>query len=139
MANTFIRFLIAGGINTFVGYSVFYLLHYVFTLDLLLANVGGYVVGLILSLLQMRLWVFPSQSHLAKYAARFFSIFVVAYCTNIIILIILTRLLGFEAWLGQLLAMVVYSLVSFFLSRKFLEAKGETQVQRNALDEQQRK
>ena len=129
MGNSLVRFAIAGVINTIVGYAVFYLLHYTLALDLVFANVGAYVIGLLLSLLQMRLWVFPSQSHLLKYSTRFFSIFIVGYCTNLLILIGLTKLLGVEAWSAQLISMVGYSLVSFFLSRKFLGPKGAIRVQ----------
>jgi putative flippase GtrA len=129
LGNSFVRFAIAGVINTVVGYGVFYLLHYTIFLDLVVANVGAYVVGLLLSLLQMRLWVFPSQSDLLKYSARFFSIFVISYCANLVILISLTKLQGIEAWSAQLISMVGYSLVSFFLSRKFLGPKGDIRVQ----------
>lgn len=137
MGNSFVRFGIAGVINTAVGYSVFYFIHYGLALDILVANVGAYVVGLLLSLLQMRLWVFPSQSHLLKYSTRFFSIFIVAYCANLFILIILTRLQGVEAWSAQLIAMAGYSLVSFFLSRKFLGSNRQTRVQSSPRDRYQ--
>ena len=139
LKNSFIRFVIAGVINTFGGYSVFYLLHYELTLDIVVANAGAYVFGLLLSLLQMRLWVFPSQSHVVKYAARFFAIFMVAYCLNLVILIMLTRLFEVEAWSAQLIAMGSYSLASFFLSKKFLGVSGDTRIESVTQDKRDEK
>ncbi len=124
LRKSFTRFALAGIANTVFGYGVFLLFHFGLSLELLVSNVGAYILGLLLSLAQMRLWVFPSQSDPWKYATQFFAIFIVAFIANLTILILLTRFVDVEAWLAQLLAMGTYSLVSFVLARRFLGGQG---------------
>jgi putative flippase GtrA len=115
-----IRFVIAGAVNTVVGYAAFLGSFYGAGLSLVASNASAYALGLLTAFLQMRLWVFPSQSEVWSYTLKFLLIFIISYSLNLLTLFGVTSFLNLKGWASQLIAMSTYSTTAFFLSRKFL-------------------
>ncbi len=120
------RYAGAGIINSFFGYIIFYVSFVYYGLSSPIANALCFGVGLVLSILQLRIWVFPNSQVLSLYLLRFLPVFFVSYFVNLGVLVGLEILTGLPETLLQVLAMVSYSLVFFFLARRYLSAPRES-------------
>lgn len=81
------RFSIIGVLNTFVGLGTIFLLFNVFKFDYRLANLIGYCLGLINSFLWNKYWNFKSKENTKRQIIPFLTIFLIAYCINLSIVI----------------------------------------------------
>jgi putative flippase GtrA len=118
--NGLFRFVLAGLINSVIGYSVFLLSFYGLNLAGYISNILAYGLGLIVSLFQMRTWVFPSSENFFSYAVKFLGIFGVSYLLNLTVFVVIVSFTQIVPALAQLVAMAVYSSSFFLFSRTFL-------------------
>jgi putative flippase GtrA len=123
MENRLARYIVAGLLNTIVGYLVFILSFYVFLFGLYYSNALAYGAGLLFSLAQMRTWVFPSQESFLRYTSKFSVIFVISYLLNLGTFSLVASYTELIPAITQFIAMVAYSVSSFLLSRRFLHWK----------------
>lgn len=114
------RYIVAGLINSIFGYTVFLTSFYVLSFGSYISNILAYGLGLIVSLIQMRTWVFPSGEILVKYAIKFLMIYIVSYLLNLAVFTVLLSVNEIVPPIAQIGAMGVYSLSFFILSKKFL-------------------
>ncbi len=120
MSNSLMRYIVAGMINSIFGYSVFLVSFYLLDLGGYLSNILAYGLGLIVSLIQMRTWVFPSGESLVRYTTKFLMIYVFSYLLNLAVFSVLLSVAQIVPPIAQLGAMGAYSLSFFFLSRLYL-------------------
>ena len=115
----FIRFLITGGINTVVGFGVIFLLMF-FNVTPQLSNICGYAVGLTVSFVLNRSWVFrANDAEVKRQIIYFLIVFLVAFGINFLVLNILL-IASINAWLAQILAGVCYTLVFYVLNKRMV-------------------
>ena len=112
------KFSIAGLVNTAIGYIVIF-----FCMQLGLspssANLIGYAVGLVMSFLQSRYWVFESKGSLGEEWPKFIMVFLLAYAANFLLLRLLLAI-PVNAYVAQLFACAAYIAVSFVLNSRFV-------------------
>jgi putative flippase GtrA len=116
----FMRFLIAGGINTAFGYLVFSA-GFFFTGNEAVALVIDYVIGAFFN--------YQSYSRLAfsGYGRRFISfcaVYIAAYFLNYFILYFFIHHCGLNAYVSQLCALVVCPLILYLMLKKFVFSKS---------------
>lgn len=116
----FFRYLIAGVVNTIVGYGVFLLALHGLGLGVFVSNALGYAAGLTAAYLQNRYFVFPGARHSAGALLRFIGGFAVAYLVNLAVLELAHVRLGLRAELAQLAAMAAYTVVFYLINRCFV-------------------
>jgi len=113
------RYVLAGLINTAVGYGVFLFLVYFISLSAYYANAIGYFFGLCTAFILNKYFVFntthTSIEHLFKFVISFF----IAYAINVLILFICLNILNLSPAVGQIFAMFFYT-ISFYILNKFL-------------------
>lgn len=112
----FSRFLTAGLVNSLVGYLTFLLCWAVFEISAGYSNFISYVVGVCVSFVLNNIFVFRKADFHYLTALRFLLAFVIAYASNLIVLIGLIHL-GLKAPLAQFGAMGTYTLVFYFLNK----------------------
>jgi putative flippase GtrA len=118
--NVLYRFILAGLINSAIGYSVFLFSFYGLNLPGYISNILAYGIGLIVSLFQMRAWVFPSSESFFRYAVKFLVVFGVSYLLNLTVFVMIVSYSQIVPALAQLVAMAAYSGSFFLFSRAFL-------------------
>ncbi len=119
-----VRFVLVGLANTGVGYGLVLLLHYCLGLSPVLANVGGYVIGALLSYGLNRCFTFNSRRAHGKALPLFMAAAGGSYLLNLIVLQLALPILPFA--LAQALAVLSYS-VAFYLGCRLLVFEGHPQ------------
>lgn len=113
----FIRFVVAGVVNTAVGYVVFWIANQTFGLHIALANTIGYAVALVVAFLANRLFVFRVKSVRKHAVPLFLACFLVAFGINQLVLLSLVALTTWHPGIVQFFAMASYTIVFFFLNK----------------------
>lgn len=116
----FLRYLVAGVVNTIVGYGVFLLAFRGLGLQVFVANALGYAAGLAAAYLQNRYFVFRGSRHSVGALLRFLVGFGVAYLANVAVLELAHARIGLRAELAQLAAMAVYTVVFYLVNRCYV-------------------
>ena len=107
------KFATTGLLNTLVGLSTIYLLmalgsHYA------VANVAGYLVGLVISFVLNRYWTFNRRdAAVGKDAMRFVLLFLVAYSCNLALVAVAIEELLIPPAVAQLMGVVLYNVLNF--------------------------
>jgi putative flippase GtrA len=117
-AKRLLKFSIAGVVNTVVGYAV---IAGCMRLGVSpsLSNLSGYLVGLVISFVQSRYWVFESTGRIGDEWLKFIVVFAVSYAANFLTLRALLTT-PINPYLAQLLACAVFTLVNFSLNSRFV-------------------
>ncbi|PAF47382.1 hypothetical protein BKH46_04700 [Helicobacter sp. 12S02634-8] len=114
--NSLLRYLLVGGVNTALGFGVIFALMYV-GWGAELANLLGYICGLICSYLLNKTFTFKSKNPHKRDFLRFLLAMGIAYGVNLLILLVCYRLLHINAYLSQIIAGVAYTLSGYCLSK----------------------
>ncbi|MEI8396330.1 MAG: GtrA family protein [Rhodospirillaceae bacterium] len=112
-----IRFVAVGIVNTLVGYAIIVSGMEVLAMSPVAANVFGYCVGFGISFILHRRITFNHRGAVLPTIVRFALTMAIAYSCNLIVLLILINSFQASAILAQLMAVFVYTVVSFVLSR----------------------
>jgi|SaaInl8_200m_RNA_FD_contig_121_75080_length_9522_multi_5_in_0_out_0_9 putative flippase GtrA len=116
----FFRFVLVGILNTFIGLSVIFILIY-FSMNNYLANLVGYLIGLIFSFLLHKNYTFKNKANTINRQMLFFLlVFLISFSINIFILYI--SLEYYTKYISQLLAIIAYTTISYLLN-KFITFK----------------
>lgn len=118
--NQFIRFILVGIVNSGLGYGIIFACMYLAGLSPELSNVIGYLIGLVVSYLLHRNFTFRSIKARRAEFVCFAVVFLIAYCTNLVTLIVLVRAMGVHAGLSQAIAGVVYIGTSYLLNKYYV-------------------
>jgi putative flippase GtrA len=117
-----LRYAAAGVANTVVGYAVFIVLLHVAGAPPLVANIGCYVIGLLLAYVLNLVFVFRHASHSRGSAVRFVGGAGAAWLVNAAVLAAAIELLHLRAEIAQAFAMVVYTGSFYLINRHFVWA-----------------
>jgi putative flippase GtrA len=116
----FFRYLAVGVINTLLGYCVIFACMYLAGMTPEASNVAGYAVGLVVSYVLNRYYTFNNKQSRRGEIMRFLAVFFVAYASNFAVLLILIHGIGTHKGISQILAGVVYVVVSYLLNKYFV-------------------
>lgn len=117
LSTQLLRFIIVGILNTIIGLSVIYLCIYL-GFNNYLSNIIGYMVGLSISFVLSKYYVFNTQNNnqiFYKQFIKFILIFIIAYSINIIVLFIALNYM--TSYTAQFIAMVAYTVINFILNK----------------------
>jgi len=113
------RYAGSGAVNTIAGVgSIFILMK--LGASPVLANVGGYAIGLILSFALSKKLVFRSDGHVAAESLRFLVAFALCFAANLAVLHASVNLIGLNAGLSQLVAAASYAALMYFVARWYV-------------------
>jgi len=110
------RYAGSGLLNTLAGFSVIFALM-ALGISPIIANVGGYLFGLILGFFLSKKVVFRSKGHISSESLRYLVAFFVCFFLNLIALQIALDVFRWEAIFAQLLAASTYTIMMYLLSR----------------------
>lgn len=116
-STTFLRFLLVGVLNTITGLGVIYACKWFLKFGDVNANISGYTVGLTLSFILNSRWTFRYQGPVAPAIARFFGVFLVAYFTNLAVVLTLIDGFALNSYLAQAIGIPPYTIVFYVGSR----------------------
>lgn len=119
ITTSFVRFALVGLANTAVGYGVILLLYYRFETGPVLANVGGYLIGVLLSYVLNRSFTFASHRPHVEALPRFSLAATACFVLNLIVLKFCMSVLTLPVALAQALAVGTYT-IAFYLTSRFL-------------------
>ncbi len=117
------RYAGSGVLNTVAGFATIFLLM-AFGASPFLANVAGYLVGLVLGFTVSRKFVFVSQGHVTSEALRYLVAFLFCFTLNLLTLGFALESLQWHAVAAQLLAAAVYTFSMYLLSRYLVFTPG---------------
>lgn len=118
----FIVFCGVGSINTVIGLAVILILSEIFGVHYILANALGYGVGLIIGFILHRAITFKNQSNDQKPKTefvKFITVFALAYGVQLAGLVFMVQILELYDWLGQILAIGIYTVINYLGNRIF--------------------
>jgi putative flippase GtrA len=115
----FFKFLIAGVMNTIVGYSAFVFFFLRVGIRPEVANAIAYAIALTLAYLLNKYFVFSKSKTNYRTVVRFLFSFVLAFGLNQLALNIMYRRLGIIPEISQLISMSVYTIAFYVLNKHF--------------------
>jgi putative flippase GtrA len=120
------NYLFVGVINTAASYSVVIGLTYINFLAEL-SNFAGYVLGFFLSYFLNKKFTFRSTCPHKRVLPRYLISICIAYCLNLLTLIILFRLMKENVYISQIIAGGVYTLAGYFLSKNVFQVVNKNE------------
>lgn len=118
------RFLLTGFANSAIGWAVIIGCLWA-GMSSLVANAAGYGFGLVLSFTLNRQYVFGSTGPISGREVRTFLVaFLFAYGANVGVLLFAQSVLGASSIVAQVPGVVVYMLIFFLLSQRFVFRSG---------------
>jgi len=110
------RYAGSGVLNTLVGLSVIFILM-ALGVSPILANIGGYLVGLIMGFFLSKKLVFRSNGHVTSESIRYMAAFLTSFILNLIVLQSTLSVIHLNANYAQLLSAATYTITMYLLSR----------------------
>lgn len=122
----FIRFILVGAFNTILGYGIIFFFMYIINLSPEFSNVIGYMATLIVSYFLHRRYTFRIEQKKNIMFFYFLMVFIISYCANLAILVILVRAMSIHAGISQFVAGAVYVCTSYLLNKYYAFRPSET-------------
>ncbi|OGS93138.1 MAG: hypothetical protein A3K04_08435 [Gallionellales bacterium RBG_16_56_9] len=110
------RYAGSGALNTVGGFAVIFLLMWL-GVSPFIANVSGYLVGLILGFFASKKFIFRSEGHITSEGIRYLAAFLASFVLNLLVLRFALDSLHWNANLAQLLAAATYTAIMYPLTR----------------------
>jgi putative flippase GtrA len=114
-----LRFLIVGVFNTVMGMALILLLYHGIGLDYRIANVTTYTIGLIITFMLHKQWVFKSRADPITEVTPFLAVFGTAFLVNFVLVSLVVEVIGWHPDLGQLAGISGFTLTNY-LGQKYL-------------------
>jgi len=116
------RFLLVGIVNAIAGYTLIIALYSFLNLNIYLSNLIGYLIGLIISFILNRNFVFKVGGKIVNQFLKFIFSFFLSYFLNIFVFYISSEFINLNYYFSLLIASLFYS-ISFFISCNFFTFK----------------
>ena len=123
----FARFCSVGALNTVASLIVILTLSEIFDIWYLLANITGYIFGIVLGFILHRAFTFKTCTNYEKtnlQIIKFLIVFFVSYIFQLCVLIFLVSHLNVNEMVAQILAVAAYSIINFLGNRSFTFASS---------------
>ncbi|MEI8084630.1 MAG: GtrA family protein [Paludibacter sp.] len=115
----FAKFGIVGISNTLLTAITIWILLKQLHFSDYLSNMIGYAIGVINSFVWNRKWTFESKTKVSDTIYKFIGIFGVCYLIQLGNLYLLLHFTNIDAYLSQLLSIVVYTILNFGLNKSY--------------------
>ncbi len=115
-----VKYVVAGVINTVVGYGVFLIFFQLLKFSPETSNAIGYLVALSVAFLLNHFFVFTASANSARSLKRFILAFSGSFLVNQAVLFVLFRMLSVQAEIAQAFAMITYTLIFYLLNKHFV-------------------
>lgn len=112
-----IKFGIVGVSNTLLTAIVIWIMLKKLNTSDYLANITGYIVGLINSFIWNRKWTFQSKSNVSSTFVKFIVIFALSYLFQLGALYLLLNFTTIDSYICQLMSMAAYTGSNFVLNK----------------------
>lgn len=111
-----------GAANTLFGYGVIFSCMYLLDMEPILSNIVGYGIGLVASYLLHRTYTFRHSHQPIGFnrIVRFAVVFIIAYTSNLFVLMLLVNRMRLHVALSQVLAGVVYIAITFLMNKYYV-------------------
>jgi putative flippase GtrA len=116
----FLRFCVAGALNTAINYGVFYAFLVLLGVDYLISGALGFAFAVVPAFLLNRAWTFASSVSIWRGFPIYLGISIFTLGLHSSTQWLVTEVLGVPEILSQLCGIVVTTLTNFFLIRKFV-------------------
>lgn len=117
------RYIGSGVLNTVAGFAVIFLLTWAGASPYA-ANIGGYLVGLLLGFFVSKKFVFRSAGHFTGEGLGYLAAFLCCFLLNLFVLQFALNTLRWHALAAQLLAAASYTGAMYLLSRHLVFRAG---------------
>jgi len=114
----FLKFSFVGALNTLITLLTIWVCVNVFSTSHYLANVVGYILGVLNSFIMNKFWTFNNKSKVGVTLVKFIAIFGVSYLIQFGILAFLLHYTHLEPFVCQLFSMGIYTIINFVLNKK---------------------
>lgn len=111
------KYGLVGVFNTLLTLAIIWILTQCLNSTEYVANIIGYVAGIVNSFIWNRNWTFNSKSKVSKAFFLFIIIFVFSYLIQLGVLYLLLKNTAIDAFICQFLSMCVYTAINFPLNR----------------------
>jgi putative flippase GtrA len=125
-----IKFFVVGVANTVTGLAVIWCARYVLGCGDALANISGYLAGILLSFCLNRRWTFSFSGNSGAALLRFLLVFALSYAANLASVLSLIALTGSHSFWFQVYGAVPYSVILFLGCRWYVFAGRESPAAR---------
>lgn len=115
----FLRFLIAGGINTVFSYCCFALLMYLIKVKEIAVTLN-LIVAVFFNYNMSSRFVFKNKEMSLKQIAKFYLVYFITYPLNLIHLHITVDVWGWNVYISQFVTLFYMPLINFALQRKLV-------------------
>ncbi len=116
-----LRFAAVGVLNTAVGLGAIYALMFFWDAKPVLANVGGYAIGLTVSFAFNRSWTFGSRRSVSDVLPKYLAVVAASYVLNLASVVAATASRAPDnPYMAQLLGIGIYTVGTFFGCRWFV-------------------
>lgn len=115
--SSFVRFAVVGLANTIVGYAAILILQFAVGASPLVANAGGYALGMMLSYSLNKTFTFRSRRSHGQALPRFGAAVAGCYVLNLLTLQFGLSVLGLPAAVAQAFAVASYAAAFYVVSR----------------------
>jgi putative flippase GtrA len=120
MPMNFLKYIWVGLLNTAIGYTVFLFLVGYLNITPEFANFMGYIFVLTIAYTLNKIYVFRGSAVAQNPMLKFILCFILSFLINHCVLIFFYRFMGFAAEISQIPAMICYTVVFYFLNRRFV-------------------
>jgi putative flippase GtrA len=114
----FIKFSFVGVINTIITLLTIWIFVNIFSSSHYLANIAGYVFGVLNSYFFNKIWTFSNKSKVSVTLVKFVVVFGISYLIQLGMLYILINYTSIEPFICQILSMIFYTIINFTLNKK---------------------
>lgn len=115
-SNSFILYLLVGGINTIIGFGIIFLLMFL-GVNAELSNLSGYACGFICSYFLNKSITFKSKNSHKKDFIRFLIVTGIIYLINIAILFLLYKIFYINPYISQIIAGIFYTISGYCFNK----------------------
>ena len=117
---SFRRYLVVGLLNTSITLSIIYSVKWFLDFGDVSSNLIGYIVGLIFSFFLNNKWTFRSNKYSHFIYIKFALIFILAYFSNLLVVIICIDFIGLDSYFSHALGVPAYTVVGYLGNRYYV-------------------
>ena len=115
-----LRYILAGTLNSIIGYSSIIILETIVHLSPQISNLFGYIIGICCSFFLNNNFVFNKRvNRKGNIFSKFLTCCLIAYSINFLLLNLLLNM-GLESLIAQGLSMICYSIVFYFICKFYV-------------------
>ena len=114
------KFVIVGLINTSITFLAIFIIINFCGGGPLIANLIGYVFGIIVGFILNKLWTFNSKKSISKVLLRYILAVSISYFLNLVVILFGLQVFNIDVYLVQLFGCCTYTITMFIICKYFV-------------------